>query len=335
MSGDRLFTHDFKEIPMLFEGSEKKAEVLIDHNQLSLLNDIGDDFWAALVECCNAQILSCVRNEKCKAFLLSESSLFVWDDRFVILTCGVTELVKSVEYFIHHIGMDKIANLTYQRKNEYFSHAQPSCFGDDIKLLSQYLPGKALRFGELDSHHNFVFHQDNGFKACRDSKTYELLAYQISQQASDRLTTPGLTATDIRAFLQLDTLLPNFELDDFVFEPYGYSVNAISDDRYLTIHVTPQANSSYVSVESNLNLIKLAPVILAVLQPASFDLLSFNEYEFEQLSSQYIPLGYVSKSLVKESLSNGYFVCFANYILPQQMFTQATLLDLAGENHAL
>jgi S-adenosylmethionine decarboxylase len=43
----------------------------------------------------------------------------------------------------------------------------------------------------------------------------------------------------------------------------------------------------------------------------------------------------VSKSLVSEHLSNNYLVCFANYILPQQNFTQATVLDLAGENHAL
>ena len=320
---------------MFFEGSEKKAEVLVNPKQLSLLNDISDDFWAALVNCCNAQILSSVRNEHCKAFLLSESSLFVWDHRFVILTCGETQLVKSVEYFIENVGADKLVNLTYQRKNEYFAHAQPSCFGDDIQLLSQYLPGKALRFGEMDSHHNYVFHLDNDFKTRGDDKTYELLAYQISTQASDKLTTPGLTAEQIREFLQLERLLPDFVLDDFVFEPYGYSVNAIHQDKYLTIHVTPQANSSYVSVESNLNLIKLAPVILDILQPVSFDLLSFNEYDFEQQTAQFIPHAYVSKSLVKETLSNDYLVCFANYILPQSNFTQATKLEITGNNHAL
>ncbi|WDD97130.1 hypothetical protein [Thalassomonas actiniarum] len=320
---------------MFFEGSEKKAEVFVDPKQLCLLTDISDDFWAALVNCCNARILSTMSNQKCKAFLLSESSLFVWADRFVILTCGETRLVNSVEYFIQKIGVDKLVHVTYQRKNEYFSHAQPSCFGDDIKLLSRYLAGKALRFGEMDSHHNYVFHQDNGFRANPEHKTYELLAYQISSQASEKLTTPGLTASQIREFLQLERLLPGFSLDDFVFKPYGYSVNAIRDHQYLTIHVTPQANSSYVSVESNLNLIERAPLILDILQPASFDLLSFNEFDFQQQTSRFIPDHYISKSLVKETLSNNYQVYFANYILPKKHFSRAIMLDIASDNHAL
>lgn len=320
---------------MFFEGSEKKVEVLINREKLSLLDDVNDDFWASLVHCCNAQILSSIKNDKCKAFLLSESSLFVWEDRFLILTCGVTNLVNSVEFFIKEMGADIIQHLTYQRKNEYFAHVQPSCFGDDIKLLNQYISGKALRFGELDSHHTYMFHQDNDFIAQADDKTYELLAYQISEQASNALTVPGLKANDIREFLKLDVILPDFILDDFVFEPYGYSVNAIRGDEYLTIHVTPQADSSYVSFESSLNLIELAPIILDVLQPASFDLLSYNELNFAEQTHTFIPEEYVSKSLVKETLSNGYFVCFANYILPQQTFTQPSILDLTGENHAL
>ena len=320
---------------LFFEGSEKKAEIVVKAKQLSLLDDITDDFWTALVQCCNAQILSSIRNDDCKAFLLSESSLFVWHDRLLILTCGNTRLVHSVEFFIQHIGMDKIQQVIYQRKNEYFSHAQPSSFGDDIKLLGQYVTGKGYRFGELDSHHNYIFHQDNSFQADKLDKTYELLAYQISDRASEKLTTVGLTAQEIRQFLQLDKFFADFTLDDFVFDPFGYSVNAIKGKKYLTIHVTPQANSSYVSIESNINLIKIAGDFLAILAPKSFDLLSFNDFDFVNLTEEFIPKNYVSKSLVSEHLSNNYLVCFANYILPQQNFIQATVLDLAGENHAL
>ena len=109
---------------MFFEGSEKKAEVVVNSQNLSLLNDISNTFWQELVECCNAQILSSVENEHCKAFLLSESSLFVWDDRFLILTCGVTKLVNSIEYFIQNTQPEDILHVTYQRKKEYFSNAQ-------------------------------------------------------------------------------------------------------------------------------------------------------------------------------------------------------------------
>jgi S-adenosylmethionine decarboxylase len=320
---------------VFFEGSEKKAEVIVDVTALSLLDDINDMFWETLVSCCNAKILSKISNKHCKAFLLSESSLFVWHNRFIILTCGETQLVKSIEYFLQQTYAKHILHVTYQRKNEYFSHAQPSCFGDDIKLLDQYITGRAFRFGEMDSHHNYIFHQNNNYRIENSHKTYELLAYQISEQASKILTSTTITAIQIQQFLQLDSLLPDFQLDDFVFQPYGYSVNAIKQENYLTIHITPQAGSSYVSIESNLDLITLSPLFLDILKPQSFDLLSFNEQAFEQKVQQYLPKKYISKTLIHKTLMNNCSVYFANYILPQHHFTDAVELDLKNIHHTL
>ena len=320
---------------MFFEGSEKKAEIIIDATQISLIADLEENFWQALVQCCNAKILSTIENKDCKAFLLSESSLFVWHDRLLIITCGNTRLVHSVEYFIQQVGMSKIQQITYQRKNEYFAHAQLSSFGDDIALLGQYVKGQSFRFGELDGHHNYIFNQDTHFKLHQEDKSYELIAYQICQKASDKLTTLGLAANEIREFLQLDRLLAGYILDDFVFEPFGYSINAIKGMHYLTIHITPQASSSYVSIQANINLIALAPDFLRVLAPKSIDLLSVNETDFSELTRQYLPQEYISKSLFQQHLSNNDLVSFANYILPQTVFNQAELLDVDDVSHTL
>ena len=320
---------------MFFEGSEKKAEIIIDATQISLIADLEENFWQALVQCCNAKILSTIENKDCKAFLLSESSLFVWHDRLLIITCGNTRLVHSVEYFIQQIGMSKIQQITYQRKNEYFAHAQLSSFGDDIALLGQYVKGQSFRFGELDGHHNYIFNQDTHFKLNQEDKSYELIAYQICQKASDKLTTLGLAANEIREFLQLDRLLAGYILDDFVFEPFGYSINAIKGMHYLTIHITPQASSSYVSIQANINLIALAPDFLRILAPKSIDLLSVNETDFSELTRQYLPQEYISKSLFQQHLSNNDLVSFANYILPQTVFNQAELLDVDDVSHTL
>ena len=132
---------------MFFEGSEKKAEIFVDVNQLNFLTDLDNTFWSSFVDSCHARILSSIENKHCKAFLLSESSLFVWQDRLLILTCGVTQLIKSIEFFIEKLGKETIKQITYQRKNEYFSQAQPSCFGDDIK---HHRPGGALVDGAQD-----------------------------------------------------------------------------------------------------------------------------------------------------------------------------------------
>ncbi|MBA6377266.1 hypothetical protein H4J64_18820, partial [Colwellia sp. BRX8-2] len=71
------------------------------------------------------------------------------------------------------------------------------------------------------------------------------------------------------------------------------SLNAINEQQYLTIHVTPQMDSSYISFESNIYLLLLAPKLLEILAPKSFDLMSFNEQAFEQKLRVLIPTQYV------------------------------------------
>ena len=320
---------------MFFEGSEKKAEIIIDCGQLSLLDDFSDAFWADMVNSCQAQILSQIDNAQCKAYLLSESSLFVWQDRLSILTCGETRLVHAVEFFMDQVNASTILQLTYQRKNEYFSRAQPSNFFDDIKRLDKYGKSKAYRFGHLHSHHNYLYHIGEGYQADSTDQTFELLAYQIGSQATQRLTTKDLSRESIRQFLQLDKWLQGFTLDDFVFEPFGYSLNALKGQYYLTIHVTPQATSSYVSFEANFDLIEHAPLITTVLNPAAFDLVCFNAKAFERQTDLHIPSRYICKTRVRDTLTNGFDVCFASYVQSQCDFDKPVLLNSQGEGFVL
>ncbi|WP_286269244.1 adenosylmethionine decarboxylase [Thalassotalea hakodatensis] len=313
---------------MFYEGSEKKTELIVDCKQLNLLTDIDTCVWKDLVNACNAKILSSIENKHCRAYLLSESSLFIWKDRLLIITCGITQLVNSAIFFFEKYGINVVEHFIYQRKNEYFSHAQSSNFGQDAKRLQNYLSGKAFRFGNLDSHHNYLFQLNNNVKSIPTAKTYELTTYQISDRASAVLTNPKLTASDVRKFLQLKRLIPGFTLDDFVFEPFGYSLNAIKDKWYFTIHVTPQRGSSYISFESNINLLALVPIILEVLAPNAFDLLTFNETNFDMFTAKYIDNRYTCQSNVTKHIKHSYQVNFAHYILPQSQATSPIELAL-------
>jgi len=318
---------------MFFEGSEKKAEIIVDPSKISLLKDFTDEFWGKVVAECDAKILSTISNDSLKAFLLSESSLFVWDDHLLILTCGDTRLVNSVMYFLAHIEKDYVQQVIYQRKNEYCSHLQASHVLDDTKLLQTTNNGKLLRFGELDSHHSYLYHLDNDYVGEGTDKTYEVLIYNIDQNISNILTQNNIDNQKIRAILQLDKIIPDFVLDDFVFEPFGYSLNAIRGIDYFTIHLTPQLHNSYVSFESNLNLIDFIPIILEVFLPASFDVVTYNEFNFEQKIKQVIPPHYKAKELVEEKLSCSYLVNFANYNREKLNFTQPTEINLNGESN--
>ena len=327
---------------MFFEGSEKKAEIIVDASRLSLLEAFDDAFWSDMVHCCHAQILSSIQNEQCKAYLLSESSLFVWADRLLVLTCGETRLVRAVEFFLTHLAntphQGAVEHVIYQRKNEYLPQAQHSSFDDDVRLLNRYVPGKAWRFGEMHGHHNYLFHQQNDYQADSNDQTWELLLYSISKDMSAKLTAEKLQTADVRQLLAIDRLLPGFIIDDHVFEPFGYSLNAIKGDQYLTIHVTPQAHSSYISFESNINLVEQLDLVLGILKPAAFDLITFNANRLEDQLSTHLPLDYVSKERVRTRLDNGFEVSFGSYIHPQNDYRHPVALDTAtdtGDHHAL
>merc|ERR1719194_349154 len=46
-------------------------------------------------------------------------------------------------------------------------------------------------------------------------------------------------------------LLPGVKVDDWAFEPCGYSMNGLRERYYYTIHVTPESGFSYASFETN------------------------------------------------------------------------------------
>lgn len=296
---------------MIFEGSEKKAEIIIDKNNLNLL-DVQTEVWTELVTKANATILSHISNSYIKAFLLSESSLFVYSDRIIIITCGQTTLINAIHFFINKFGKENIKQLLFQRKNEYFSYLQPTTFLDDISILEESFSGTAFRMGNIDDHHNFVYHLTNPYTPESDDSTYELLLYEISDIARNTLMKEGVTREEIREFLCLDKIIPGFIIDDFVFKPYGYSLNAIKDDQYFTIHITPQEESSYVSFETDIELKNYVNIILEAFKPGAYDFIEFRPGQQSDCGKAK-PTPYELKTQAQTHLTCGYTMYFSHY----------------------
>jgi S-adenosylmethionine decarboxylase len=88
----------------------------------------------------------------------------------------------------------------------------------------------------------------------------------------------------------------------------GYSLNAIKDDKYFTVHITPQEDTSYVSFESNMDDSYTCILhLIESLSPHSFDLISFNINNERSLGS------YNLVDSVSDNIS-GYDVNFNHYI---------------------
>lgn len=69
-------------------------------------------------------------------------------------------------------------------------------------------------------------------------------------------------------------LIPGMVIDDYLFDPCGYSMNGVSKSGcYMTIHITPEPEFSYVSFESNVASSSYGDLIARVIetfQPGKF-----------------------------------------------------------------
>lgn len=297
---------------MYFEGSEKKFELIAKD---AAFRGRPLAFWQGVVELAGAKILSKASNEVCDAYLLSESSLFVWDDRVTMITCGRTTLATAAEFLIDQVGAETIDFLTYERKNEYYPHQQQTDFHLDLQVLKKKLKGSAYRFGSPDEHHLYLFHLDRPFRPDSKDSTLEILMYNLQGQAS-QIFSCDQTIERVRQLTRMDQIFPGFKIDDYLFQPCGYSLNAIRGHEYYTIHVTPEETGSYVSFETNVRLGnrmgQTLHAVTEVFQPRSFDVIYFHP-EKELKAFEVAP--FVQRDYVRQSLSCGFEVGFSTYYL--------------------
>ncbi|MES1921205.1 spermidine resistance protein, variant 2 [Bonamia ostreae] len=79
-----------------FEGSEKKLEIKTEGTDLRL---ISNKKWEKILRMAKCQILSHVSNDFVEAYILSESALFVFQNKMILKTCGTTPLLICIPNF--------------------------------------------------------------------------------------------------------------------------------------------------------------------------------------------------------------------------------------------
>jgi len=310
---------------MFFEGSEKKFELSVVKGASSL-RATPRSVYDQCVEKSEAKILSVVSSDLCDAYLLSESSLFVWDDRITMITCGNTKLCHAALFMVDHLGQDQVESFFYERKNEYFPRKQSSDFFDDVKCLKEKIAGSAYRLGAPNQHHLYLFHGDKKYEPPKSDRTIELLMYGLSGQALEVFSTPDNSSGKIKTFLGLNTIFPDFKYDDFVFSPVGYSCNAVKGSDYYTIHVTPQTEGPYVSFETNMQGLSaqfIVESVVNIFKPSSFDVIQFDSSQLEK-----IELDGSRKINSVEDKIGGYNVLFKSYYNHEEECKKAEKLKI-------
>lgn len=285
-----------------FEGPEKKLEIILSAPQPGL-RDNHDGRWDRVVRASRSYIIRQKTTGDLDAYLLSESSLFVWEDGILMITCGQTSLISALPEILNILDKDKIDFVFYERKNFMFPNEQPSNFEEDAARMLEFFPGKSYRLGPANHDHLHVFYWARANAVPEPDATLQVLMNDLdpsvmeifskknigtAEQAGERSGLCGLYPRD--SFFPKSDRGESIEIvsDSFLFSPYGYSLNGIlSGTHYFTVHVTPQPRSSYASFETNIIETDYSGIlkdVISVFQPGKFSLVLTTSLEEHFLS---------------------------------------------------
>ncbi|CAN6450120.1 unnamed protein product [Victoria cruziana] len=250
-----------------FEGYEKRLEIVFckpsifadpEGKGLRALPRPQIDEFLSAAECTIVDNLS---NSVMDSYVLSESSLFIYPYKIIIKTCGTTKLLRAIPIILRHAGSLSLSPISvkYSRGTFIFPAAQPSphsSFSEEVAVLDSH-------FGELFSKPGEAYVIDGGNPARNwhiywssiDSSPVVPLTMEMCMTDLDKerasvffknTEVSGKSMTDASG---IANILPEFEINDFEFEPCGYSMNSIHGNALSTIHVTPEDGFSYASFE--------------------------------------------------------------------------------------
>ena len=170
-----------------FEGPEKLLEVWFSATPASLpastapagLKIVPSDLWKDMLDLVNCKVLSVVESEHVDAYLLSESSMFVFPHKLILKTCGTTTLLSGLPKileiaaltagFPHAIGNTFLGTATsaipyrvfYSRKNFLFpdrQHGPHRSWRDEVRSLDRlFLGGSAYMIGKMNGEHWYLY----------------------------------------------------------------------------------------------------------------------------------------------------------------------------------
>jgi len=314
-----------------FEGPEKKLEV---HFKVNLKNKDGlrvvsKETWQTVLDYAKCTIISTTRNEHFDSFVLSESSLFVYPYKVMLKTCGTTTLLHCLSKLLE-VAQDHGTSaelLLYSRKNLTFPTKQlypHVTFEDEVHYLNKLFDGQGHVLGALNKDHWNLYVADCRPPSSieRTNQTFEVMMHDLSPQVMEQFYhREGVTARDTTKSSGIADLLPGSHIDDFQFEPCGYSMNGLLKEWYWTIHITPESHCSYVSFETNAPLpsfTRLLRRVLALFQPSRATVAILADYGApcgDPLSAFDTNIqGFTHHGHTLQTFSNDFSVLACNYV---------------------
>lgn len=327
-----------------FEGPEKVIEINLvpnigpENNQG--LRNLTEAEWTTILSAAHCNILCKKSNEYFDAYILSESSLFVYPYKCIIKTCGTIALLLVLPILRRSIRKLKLEFdwIAYSRKNFLYPEKQiyPHLSMDqEIQFLDKYFKNvEAFVLGPLTSDHWCFYSADYSslYPKLKQECTVDIMMYDMDYSVSKYFyKSVGVTAQDVTKLCGIDKLIPESLIHEHLFDPCGYSMNGLKDSSYWTIHITPESQCSYVSFETNMlleNYTQLLQSVLHTFKPRKFTLTYFCDnsvldtvktsptdivcYDVQNTESDVYK--YIRMTKCETVIQSDYFCMMANYV---------------------
>ncbi|RJE19682.1 s-adenosylmethionine decarboxylase [Aspergillus sclerotialis] len=169
-----------------FEGPEKLLEVWFAASAEELgpanpagLKAVPEEIWKDMLDLVNCKVLSIVASEDVDAYLLSESSMFVWPHKLILKTCGTTTLLSGLPRILEIAalfggfrkntappsrGIAVAAapyRVFYSRKNFLFPDRQRGphrSWRDEVRTMDKlFANGSAYMIGKMNGEHWYLY----------------------------------------------------------------------------------------------------------------------------------------------------------------------------------
>lgn len=143
------------------------------------LKAVPADAWKEMLDLVSCKVLSIVESEHVDAYLLSESSMFVFPHKLILKTCGTTTLLCGLPRILEiaavlagfpHVRGNPVKGIAtaaapyrvfYSRKNFLFPNLQRGphrSWRDEVKSLDRlFLGGSAYMIGKMNGEHWYLY----------------------------------------------------------------------------------------------------------------------------------------------------------------------------------
>lgn len=280
-----------------FEGYEKRLEItffepgLFADPERKGLRALSRSQLDEILKPAECTIVASLSNAEVDSYVLSESSLFVHPYKIMIKTCGTTKLLLSIPSILSLANTLSLSvrAVRYTRGSFIFPSAQTfphRSFSEEVTLLDGYFGklgggSRAYVMGSITRSQNW-----HVYSACAEAVDASESIYTLEMcmtglgknHASVFFKTPSSSAAEMTIKSGIRQILPHSDINDFEFDPCGYSMNAIEGSAISTIHVTPEDGFSYASFEAagynpeTVNLKALIERVLDCFGPAEFSI---------------------------------------------------------------